>query len=44
MLNMIEAACFSHVGKVRSNNEDNFYFNNMPELFTTLPRMWLKAT
>lgn len=29
MLNMIEAACFSHVGKVRSNNEDNFYFNNM---------------
>ena len=29
MLNMIQAACFSHVGKVRSNNEDNFYFNNM---------------
>ena len=29
MLNMIEAACFSHVGKVRSNNEDNFYFNNI---------------
>lgn len=27
MLYLIEAACFSHVGRVRGNNEDNFYFD-----------------
>lgn len=27
MIGMLEAACGSHVGKIRENNEDNFYFN-----------------
>ena len=27
MLHKIEAACYSHTGKVRDNNEDNFYFD-----------------
>lgn len=26
MIGMLEAACGSHVGKIRDNNEDNFYF------------------
>ncbi|MBQ9961192.1 MAG: serine/threonine-protein phosphatase [Firmicutes bacterium] len=27
MIGMIDAACGSHVGKIRENNEDNFYFS-----------------
>ena len=27
MLNFYDAACGSHVGKIRENNEDNFYFS-----------------
>ena len=27
MIGMLEAACGSHVGKLRENNEDNFYFS-----------------
>lgn len=27
MIGMLEAACGSHVGKIRENNEDNFYFS-----------------
>ena len=27
MIHMLESACYSHKGNVRSNNEDNFYFD-----------------
>ena len=29
MIHMLEAACYSHKGNVRSNNEDNFYFDGV---------------
>lgn len=29
MIHMLESACYSHKGNVRSNNEDNFYFDGV---------------